>query len=328
MKKVRLFIGFFIIFSVVFTCFYGGKKIHVEKIKNQPESYQGVLSLWQIDSFEGGKGSRKQFLLKVSRDFEKSNNGVLIMVVNMTKDGAEENFNNGIYPDIISFGGGVNVQNASAFDAENTVIGGMVGNKTLATAWCKGGYVLITNPNYKQVQDKSTLIVSQTDYTCPLISLMLKNLSIDEVEVLSPMNAYVKFVSGKSKYLLGTQRDINRLESRNMDVLTEPLTEFNDLFQYISICATDELKRYYAEKFINYLISENVQNQLKEIGMFSPFYKLEYENEHLASMQSNSKFSCISAFALGESIKDLQRLSLLAVKGDEQAKINIKNMLI
>ncbi|MBQ8427035.1 MAG: hypothetical protein IJX16_04675, partial [Clostridia bacterium] len=250
MKIARFVIASFLIFSLTFTAVYGNKKIHANKITTQTESYKGVINLWQIDSFEGGVGSRKQFLLKVARGFEKIHKGVLVMVVNMTKEGAEENFKNGTYPDLISYGNGVNVQNVSEITVINSVDGGQVGDKTFATAWCRGGYALITNPNYKQNEKSDITVVSQSEFTCPLVSLAMSNLALENIEVLAPMDAYVKFVSGKVKYLFGTQRDVNRLESRAIEVDVTPMTEFNDLYQYVSICSKDSLKRYYAEEVI------------------------------------------------------------------------------
>jgi hypothetical protein len=85
------------------------------------------------------------------------------------------------------------------------------------------------------------------------------------------MDAYVKFVTGKVKWFLGTQRDVNRLETRGMSVKVTPLERFNDLYQYVSITSSDQIKRYYAEQFINYLVSEQVQKKLNEIGMLSCF---------------------------------------------------------
>ena len=37
-----------------------------------PEGYKGVLTLWQVDGFEGGSGSRSAFLNGRAIEFEKS----------------------------------------------------------------------------------------------------------------------------------------------------------------------------------------------------------------------------------------------------------------
>ena len=35
------------------------------------KTYKGIITVWQVDSFDGGKGSRKQFLLSLAREYEK-----------------------------------------------------------------------------------------------------------------------------------------------------------------------------------------------------------------------------------------------------------------
>ena len=316
-------------FCILFTCFYGVRKISAENVTTKSEEYQGVLSLWQIDSFEGGIGSRKQFLLKIARGFEKKHKGVLVMVTNITKDGAEENFKNGIYPDMISYGNGVDVKNFSEIKTEKTVKGGMIGDKIYATAWCRGGYVLISKgDSCENIEIIDELIVSKSEFTQPLTALYTEDIEVNKAEILPPMDAYVKFVSSKCKYLLGTQRDVNRLETRGMEVVTRPLKEYNDLYQYISITANEPVKKYYCEEYINYLLTESSQEELKKIGMMSCFYKIKHDNAHLQGIQNTESAYTISAFTSLLNLKEMQDLVMLAKGGNTQAKIKIKNMLI
>ena len=72
MKIFRFIISIIIVLSFVFTVFIGRHKIQEQSKITNPAEYKGIISLWQIDGFEGGSGSRKQFLLKVARDFEKN----------------------------------------------------------------------------------------------------------------------------------------------------------------------------------------------------------------------------------------------------------------
>ena len=95
MKIYKVVLMIFIIFCGFFTCLYGKNLMDTKNDIVKSEEYQGVITLWQIDEFEGGVGSRKQFLLKVARSFEKKYNGVLVMVSNFSKQGAEENIKNG-----------------------------------------------------------------------------------------------------------------------------------------------------------------------------------------------------------------------------------------
>ena len=52
-------------FFISFLCLYFTK----ESVSATNENT--VLSVWQIDSFEGGKGSRAEFLQSVGNDFNK-----------------------------------------------------------------------------------------------------------------------------------------------------------------------------------------------------------------------------------------------------------------
>ena len=339
MKIIRAFAGVLLIFSFVFTIFVGAKKISEEHSFVKGQNYKGVIKIWQIDCFEGGKGSRKQFLLSVARGFENQNQGVLVMVVSHTIQSAEQAISQGETPDIISFGLGVEVLSPTQIQTKNSSLGGLVGNKNYAVSWCRGGYFLIKNPNFnskkgknEQENDKSSeienLIVSQGEYTQPLVALALEQIKVKNVECYSPLDAYVKFVSGREKHFLGTQRDIIRLNNRGFEYTAQPLKNFNDLYQYASVTATDENKRVYACAFLEYLLTESVQKRLTEIGMFSDFYTLDYQEKDFIYMQENSSFATFSAFTTKKNLKDFQEKAKLAVLGDNTALNIIKNALV
>ena len=332
MKVLRILAACLVIFAISFTAFYGRYKIEEGGIDTSPEEYKGVITMWQIDNFEGGVGSRKQFLLKAARGFEKQHGGVLVMVINQTLAGATESINLGNYPDIISFGLGLEINGFSEITVDRQALGGMVGNKCFATAWCRGGYALIGNPEIggseTDITEIENLLVSQGEHTQPLTALSFEGIVAKNIEELPPMDAYVKFVSGKTPYFLGTQRDVNRLLNRGMEFTLKPLGEYNDLYQYVCVTAKEELKRYYAERFVNYLVSDAVQSSLKEIGMYSPFIQVEYDGaEHLA-MQKASQFNTISAFTSSVQLKEMQGLSRQAVLGEQSALNKIKNMCV
>ncbi len=317
------------VFAWVFTAFYGKNKIS-EGEAVEPTEYKGIITVWQVDSFEGGRGSRKQFLLKVAREFEKSNPGVLVMVINYTADGVRESQSKGVFPDVISFGGGVDVSGFSMLNFSVDFKGGKVGNSDYAIPWCRGGYVLIENPKLSggEGEEIDTLLVSEGEYTQPLIALLQEGIRANEYDVRSPMDAYVKFVSGKTRYFLGTQRDLIRLSNRGMEVKITPLTQFNDLVQYAVITSSEEIKRYYAEEFLRFLTSEKIQQTVYEIGMFSAISSAITDNEHGASMQKASGFSTISAFTASAELKDLQGVAKRALFGDAEAINKIKNILV
>lgn len=323
MKIIRIILCFILSFSVVFTAIYADK-IYEDKITSTSSGYKGILTLWHVDSFEGGRGSRKQFLLDMACAFEKQYDGVLVMVISLTPTGVEENLEKGIVPDMISYGNGVVVKGAIGLNG--SFGGASVGDKCYAYPWCKGGYVLIGN---EEIPDHiETLTVSQAEYTLPLVALLEEGISVDNIEVLSPMDAYVKFVEGKTKYLLGTQRDINRLYVREKEVCVKPLETFCDLYQYVSVTSSDNLKAEYSKYFVEYLMSDAVQNKLNKIGMLSCTTNSEHDILHLNEMQKVLQKKTISVFTFSQIIKDLQALSLKAVKGDTDAINKIKNLLL
>jgi ABC-type glycerol-3-phosphate transport system substrate-binding protein len=319
-----------IVFCTLFTAFIGKDLIAEEQNKTLPLEYKGIITVWQVDSFEGGVGSRKNFLLKIAREYEKKYKGLFIMVMNYTANGVKENLDKGIYPDLISFGGGTEVKGFSEINIATSFGGGKVDGKTYAAAWCRGGYALIYNPNLTDGKDEriENLLVSQGEYNLPLVALIEEGVIANNIEVKKPMDAYIKFVSGKTPYMLGTQRDIMRLNTRGMDAGIIPLTQFNDLVQYAVVTSKEQIKRYYAEKFLEFLLSEKIQSKLCEIGMLSVEKVSKSENDKLNLMQKVEGFSTVSAFTLPEVLREVQTQSLLAAKGNAEALNKIKNIVV
>ncbi len=326
MKIIRLIMASLIIFCTIFTITIGYKKIGEEKLKT-PKEFKGIITIWQIDGFEGGSGSRKQFLLSVSRDFEKQNEGALVMVINHTLTSAEDSISKGIYPDIISYSNGLDIDKMLPLEGVRCAGGGKVGDKVYATAWCRGGYVLIKNLDAID-KEQSSLIVSKAQNTQPLLAMLLEGLEFENVEVLSPMDAYTKFTLGKNAYMLGTQRDVVRLTNRCANFSATPLTSFNDLYQYVSLLASDNNKSIIAKRFIDYLLSDKVQQKLNKINMLSPYKNVSFDIEYLNLMQNVSAFSTISAFYPKQILREIEDRSMLALKGDKNALNYVKKMLI
>ena len=329
MKVLRWITASVLIVCLVFSFLCVKDVLTDDALEKTPAKYKGILTIWQVDSFEGGTGSRKQFLLSVARGYERKNEGVLVMVISHTKASLENAIKENQTPDIISFGNGVDVNGAMLLNCNKTVAGGYVGNKVYATAWAKGSYFLIGNSTLVNEFPKkfSSLLVSEQEYTQPLLSLWLDNVEADQIEVLKPMDAYVKFTSGKSPYLLATQRDVYRLNNRGMSFIAKPLENYNDLYQYMVVTANSKEKRIACEGFLNYLLSEDVQKKLDDIGMLSPYYKISYENA-LNEVTLNKQRYTLSAFISEQQLKELQYLSKSAVSGNKDSQNKIKNIVI
>jgi hypothetical protein len=329
MKIIRWALGGIALFCIVFTAVFGYKQINKNSFVLEQKEYKGVLSLWHIDTFEGGKGSRKAYLLKVARDYEKTFNGVLIMVVSHTPESVIKAYEQGENPDMISFGLGVKVNAPSQLSKKYISSGGVINNKVYANVWCRGGYLLISKKDEKvdlQSKQIQTLVVSSTTYNQPLTALALQGYTANNIMSFDPLDAYVEFLSKKGSVLLGTQRDVIRLENRGVECDTIELSEFNDLYQYISVTSKQQEKIDYSKKFIDLLMSEKHQKNLSSIGMFSDFYKVSYQNEHMIKIQNKKASLTFSGFTDANTLLNLKDISLKAVKGDEESLKKLKKM--
>ena len=332
MRFLKTFFGLAVIFSVVFTAFFGAEKISAEKELIDMPNYKGILTVWQIDSFEGGTGSRRQFLSARANEFSKENKGILFLITSQTKESAEEKIKNGTYPDVISFGCGIAPTDLSEIPINAFYKGGILGGKVYAVPWCRGGYALIKHPKFSGCTaetDKKipSLIVSQGDYTMPLMSLFVGGYEIEKYETLKPTDAYGKFLLGKTPYLLGTQRDIMRLKSRGENFSFYPVEGFCDLFQYAAITCKDEKKMQTAVKFIEYLLSEKSQSALSSISML-PVIGGVKPSEEIESLYNTDVSTTVSAFLSESEINRINGDLAAYFNGDKTLYINLKNIVI
>ena len=262
-----------------------------------PAARPVVLSLWHVDTFEGGKGSRASFLKNAALSYCKNKNAV-IMVCSYTAAGARAAFEQGETPDMLSFGIGLNADPAT-FSALNVseilsdeaekqtlkalnVAGASAKNgEALALPWCCGCYAL-----YGKAEDFSrvgadTALISSGGSNLVSVAAALRLGGVNGDAVKKSVAAYADFLNGKSEYLLGTQRDAYRFCARGVKVYAAAVTEYNDLYQYIGVTRKKQANTA-AEKraeeecvaFLKYLLSYRVQSALYKTGMFSPYFKI------------------------------------------------------
>ncbi len=293
-----------------------------------------IINLWHIDTFEGGMGSRADFLLKTAVAFEKKNKNILVLVTSHTIDSAEENFEKNIFPDMISYGNGLNLTKFSAIDTDKEFDKTKLNDKQYALPWARGGYALIFNKNEDACLGEDltkkdlSVIVSKSNFNQPIVALLKDDYKIKELKVLPPLEAYLEFVNGKTPYFLGTQRDVIRLENRGIEVSLKPISCFNDLFQYISITAKSEERAVFCRRYIDYLLSKDVQTTLNKIGMFSCFYNVEFDNSHLQSMQDVCFFKTVSPLIKRQELENLFETSRRIINGEISLNKNIENILL
>lgn len=250
-----------------------------------------VVRVWNIDTFEGGKGSRTAFLKSVARELKGE---AYYLVTSYTLEGALSAFAEGDAPDVLSFGVGLSEFAERLLPLKREFAGGELGGKTLAYPWCMGGYYLFSLTDF---EGEGRTVLSVGGENLPAVAARLEGISGEETESVA---AYTGFLSGKYRYLLGTQRDVCRFQARGVSVQARPLTKYCDLYQYIGILSSE--KRDASLAFVEALLSPEVQGRLSQIGMFP----LENNAERTVSVFSSRE-------ALG-------RLAAAAREGDVPEK--------
>jgi len=271
----------------------------------QPETV--FLELWNIDTFEGGKASRSAFLEKRAIAFQKDNTNVYVVMRNLTLIQAEIQLANGIQPDFISFGTGAGelfesycVDLSKNFGVRSDL---SVGGKGKAVPWCMGGYVLCSLGDV-DISEVDNVLNTDTENgtlgfgyeSSVALNALNENITVSSQNIdaiyinslnygYSQYSAYEDFLDKRFDVLLGTQRDFYRLENRlSIGALSDCnfnyLGGYTDLLQWFAVTTTDESKQVIAEQFIEYVLSENVQQKLTDIGMFSVLDISIYEDEY------------------------------------------------
>lgn len=229
-----------------------------------------LLTVWQIDSFEGGRGSRADYLNSLGKQFSQKYN-YYVTVTSLSADAVRYNLENGIMPDAISYGAG-------AYGLEAYV--------NSYKCWCYGGYCLLTlNGDFSDVSVGNTVINEGKDNLASACAL-LTGLSGAGIE--KPTLAYVNLINGTYKYLLGTQRDIFRLKTRQVQFKVKPITEFNDLYQNISVISSGERGKC-VNDFIDFVIGQS--DNVSKIGLFADGVKYDDEMRAMQNLSYANKIT-------------------------------------
>ncbi len=296
----------------------------------KPQGYKGILRLWHIDGFEGGRGARASFLGQAARAYEAENEGVLVMITAHTPESALNALAAGTAPDIISYGGACGfvaeiAQPLEKYEWPAAAIGGT----TYGVPWCRGGYLLFTmNGDFSDVLAENTVISSGRG-AFPAAAVALEGWRGDFAELAS-VQAYTALIGGKYKYMLGTQRDVWRFVTRGVTVQARALENFCDLWQYISVCASDAEKYNASLDFIDLLVSREWQVRLSSVGMLSPFYDAVYAEEGggMRALEEEKPALLFPAFADDAARETFSALAEEALKGDENSAKKLENYLV
>lgn len=228
--------------------------------KEDVKAEKRVVRIWNVDTFEGGKGSRTSFLRRVALKTEKENEGVYYMITSYTLEGANAAFAAGQRPDLLSYGIGLSAYAEMSLPLPYSFAGGNTDEGCLAYPWCAGGYYLFSLT--EDFNGEGEIAISKGGSNLPEVAANLVGV---RGEIVNSNAAYVGFLSGKYRYLLGTQRDVCRFSARGVTIYEKPLQEYCDLYQYISVLSAE--KRADCNAFLKKLLSSEVQQELSDIGM-------------------------------------------------------------
>ena len=303
-------------------------KILTAKEQEKTVNYGTVVRLWHIDNFEGGRGSRADFLAARAAEFEKSNAKIHILITVHTKESAALSFESGIYPDAISYGTGFSDAAETARPMTSLdFAAGQISGKTYAYPWCCGGYGIFSlKGEIDRSNLKGRIVLNRAGGAA---AAALNGISLENFVIDDGTSAYVDFLNGKYDYLIGTQRDIARFETRGAQVYFSPLESFSDMFQYITIMTDDNAKSAIARAYINHLLSAASQKKLTAIYMLSQTHGIyDSQSPHLYELERNRPKTTLPTFTAGKYLDEFYENALLALKGNEQSLNKLKNFTV
>ena len=316
-RKRKIFVNILVAFLVFFLVVFPFFAISFLYKETKAETKQDVfLEIWNIDTFEGGTKSRHSFLQSNALKFQKANDNVLIVVRSLSKEQAKIQLENGVTPDLVSFGIGAGnlfsaiSEDVSFFNVRNDL------KSDKAVAWCMGGYVLCSYEDLSLLSEEEiknkTLGYSAENNTSLLALESFSSKFALYDESLSQYDAYTAFLEKKFDVLLGSQRDFARFQNRlNLGSLSSCyftfLTGYSDLVQYFAITTTEENKEECLNEFIAYILSDDVQSSLSNIGMFSVTNLSIYDGEYQSFESAlQEEVKTLNPFLFDEEIAEIQ----------------------
>ncbi|MCH5157252.1 MAG: hypothetical protein J1G02_05190 [Clostridiales bacterium] len=295
----------------------------VKPQQQAPTGYKGVLELWNVETFEGGIGSREAWLINKASKFEQSHTGLFVHVTSLTVEQLQAKLDNGEAFDMICFsrGAGSMVQEQLApisqsmgFVRDNFLLSAQLDSKQYAMPLYAGVYCLFARveqlPAEQLLQNALThtftrkvgkntvelqpMVCGFTQYNSPLSALAMSgghgkasSISQDTTQY----QAYEQFVANRTAVtLLGTQRDMYRLSQKESNGKIEqlgfaPLGGYTDLVQYVGVSNNAGDKSDACTEYVSYLLSETTQSTLVNLSLFSVLNTTFYTSDRYAQCE-------------------------------------------
>ena len=290
-NKIQILSTVVILFLSAYVLFFAIHSVKKNATLKGEHSGQIVYSIWHIETHEGGGKSRADYLKNIIRTIEKENEEVLFVFRNVAPEKLQAELNVSV-PDIVSFGFGVGkillphlqpLENT--FDIRDELIeSGSFNKKFYAAAYLMGGYAMFSHTNME-----SEFHCGQTDYIKP--SNIYTSLNLKPIKKESQYDAYKSFVNSKKTSLLGSTRDLFRVNNLNnigrTNAMITPIDTYTDLIQYLSLTKVDDV----TTRFISIALSSERQASLTDYSLFSTLYNKIYFSGIYESME-DALYTC------------------------------------
>ncbi len=328
-----------------------------------PQPQRGVLTVWHVDTFEGGSGSRFDWLRRQSVLFQKKHPASPVCVSRYSYEQVRDLLQQGERFDVISFSAGTGAEvlpylkeYTGAVNVREDLLGACyVGDKIMALPYAYGGYCLSAFSDEASLPLKETLFTQYAEqgkkgekfslgfgsasFQLPWMALALGTTKTPQHALsvcpnrLTQYEAYESFLNRDTfRVLLGTQRDLVRFDHRLQQgrlspVTCEYLTEFTDLIQCIG-CAQSE-NAPLAQKFMEFLTSTAIQKNLKSLKLFPAAEVQLFDAGLLKDAEkafSSTRFRVVNVFSSPEILHQAASAAERAVRSGE--KDALKNYLV
>lgn len=347
-KLLKTALPIVVLIAAIAGLVYFVPKLSSNESETPQKHHEGIVELWNVETFEGGCGSRSAWLTARAAQFEKKHEGLYVHVTNLTAEQMEEKLNDGEKFDLVCFSRGIGnaVQSylqpytGSTKDVkENLLSAGSVGNVTYAVPVYAGSYFLFARKSQleqnvdlvetaltnvfqrkvgKHVYSLQPLICGFTRYNSPLSALAMSGGrgKIVPNESVSQYEAYEQFVANKTAVtLLGTQRDLYRLSQREKNGKIEALecraiVGYNDLVQYLAVSSQCD-KTECCMEFLQFVVSEESQQTLISLNLFPVIEQTYYTVERYADAEHGLESAYVpNVFADETSVKTQRSTAL------------------
>ena len=255
-----------------YVLFFAVKKARNYEIYSKNEEKTQIYTIWHIETFEGGGKSRIYFLKNVASQIEKQKKNVLFLIKDISPESVEAELSNST-PDIISFGYGVGnvllpflLPFSKTLDVRDELVESCLFNSKLyALPYIVSGYAMLSHS-----AESNLFLCGTTQFTHP--ENIYENLNLTPSKNQTQYEAYKDFVYNKSATLLGTARDVFRIQNLNKigrtNALIYPNNTYTDLIQYLGVTKHDST----TNAFVSACLNRQNQASLTDYSLFSSLY--------------------------------------------------------